>query len=87
MAAKPAKRTAKKRSPAPKRAKGGRRWSASVMQRSDALDLESGVFMNGSARQVALSLSASRRAVTAASRAPSGPPAMQGGVFVCSCCG
>jgi hypothetical protein len=42
------------------RAKGarasGRKWSARVMQRSDAMDLEEGVFKKGSARQVALSL-------------------------------
>ncbi len=33
-----------------------RKWSAGVMQRSDAMDLEAGVFTKRSARQVALSL-------------------------------
>src|SRR5688500_2382096 len=33
-----------------------RKWSAGVMQRSDAMDLETGVFTKRSARQVALSL-------------------------------
>ena len=33
-----------------------RRWSAGVMRRSNALDLEQGVFKKPSARQVALSL-------------------------------
>ena len=43
----------------PKRAasrKSTRKWSARVMQTSDAMDLESGVFKKSSARQVALSL-------------------------------
>jgi len=70
MAAKRAKRTAKKRSPARKRAKSGRKWSASVMQRSDALDLESGVFKKGSARQVALSL---KRSAQSSHRRKSSP--------------
>jgi len=39
----------------PKR-KATKKWSARVMQRSDAMDLESGVFKKRSARQVALSL-------------------------------
>lgn len=38
------------------RRKSSRRWSARVMQHSDALDLESGVFKKRSAKQVALSL-------------------------------
>lgn len=38
------------------RAKTSRKWSAHVMQTSDAMDLETGVFKKGSARQVALSL-------------------------------
>ncbi|MGH8136626.1 MAG: DUF3175 domain-containing protein [Steroidobacteraceae bacterium] len=33
-----------------------KKWSASVMQRSNAMDLEKGVFTKRSARQVALSL-------------------------------
>lgn len=36
--------------------KATKKWSARVMQRSDAMDLESGVFKKRSARQVALSL-------------------------------
>jgi hypothetical protein len=47
----------------PKRAKrakratpSGRKWSARVMQKSDAMDLEEGVFKKCSAKQVALSL-------------------------------
>ena len=39
---------------APKKA--AKKWSAGVMARSDAMDLESGVFKSRSARQVALSL-------------------------------
>jgi len=70
MAGKRAQRTAKKRSPARKRAKNGRKWSASVMQRSDALDLESGVFKKGSARQVALSL---KRSAQSSHRRKSSP--------------
>ena len=37
-------------------AKRTRKWSAGVMARSDAMDLESGVFKSRSAKQVALSL-------------------------------
>jgi hypothetical protein len=44
------------------RAKPARKWSARVTQRSDALDLESGVFKKRSARQVALSLKKSAEA-------------------------
>ena len=40
----------------------GRRWSAGVMARSNALDLEEGVFKKRSARQVALSLKRSAEA-------------------------
>jgi hypothetical protein len=42
------KRTATKKAP--------KKWSAGVMARSDAMDLETGVFKSRSARQVALSL-------------------------------
>lgn len=38
------------------KAKASKKWSAGVMARSDAMDLESGVFKSRSARQVALSL-------------------------------
>jgi len=44
-----------RKSPASK-ARPGRKWSARVMQRSDALDLEAGVFTKRSARQIAQSL-------------------------------
>ena len=50
------------RKPARAKGKSTRRWSAGVMQRSDALDLESGVFKKKSARQVALSLKRSAQA-------------------------
>lgn len=33
-----------------------RKWSAAVMKRSDALDLEEGVFTKGSAKEIAASL-------------------------------
>ena len=36
--------------------KQGRKWSAAVMQHSDALDLQKGVFKLGSAHRIALSL-------------------------------
>ena len=36
-----------------------RKWSAGVMRRSDALDLEKGVFTKRSPRQIALSLKSS----------------------------
>ncbi|HEX2673434.1 MAG TPA: DUF3175 domain-containing protein [Polyangiaceae bacterium] len=44
------------------KAKSGRKWSAGVMARSDAMDLEEGVFKSRSARQVALSLKRSAEA-------------------------
>lgn len=44
------------RSTATVRPKKVRKWSAAVMQRSDALDLEAGVFMKGTARKTAHSL-------------------------------
>jgi Protein of unknown function (DUF3175) len=45
-------------------ATGGRpkKWSADVMAKSDAMDLEKGVFKSGSARRVALSLKRSAEA-------------------------
>jgi hypothetical protein len=70
----PARKTAAKKRRAPakrangaKRSKGtkrkaGKKWSARVMQTSDALDLESGIFKKRSARQVALSLKKSAEA-------------------------
>ena len=50
--------------------KAGRKWSARVMQTSDAMDLEAGVFKKRSARQVALSL---KRSVEASTRRKSPP--------------
>jgi hypothetical protein len=44
------------------KAKAARKWSAGVMARSDAMDLEEGVFKSRSARQVALSLKRSAEA-------------------------
>lgn len=43
-------------------AKTGSRWSHHVMEKSDALDLESGVFTKRSPRQIALSLKRSAEA-------------------------
>jgi hypothetical protein len=41
--------------------KTGRRWSKRVMQTSDALDLEEGVFTKSTPRQIALSLKRSAK--------------------------
>jgi Protein of unknown function (DUF3175) len=43
-------------------AKRPKKWSAGVMERSDAMDLENGVFKSRSAKQVALSLKRSAEA-------------------------
>jgi Protein of unknown function (DUF3175) len=48
----------------------GRKWSAGVMARSDALDLEKGVFKGRSAHQIALSL---KRSAEASQRRKSTP--------------
>ena len=48
--------------PAPKKSGKGGRWSAEVSKRSNALDLEEGVFKKRSARQIALSLKHSAEA-------------------------
>src|SRR5262249_5092453 len=50
------RRKAKAKSTRKAKVKSTRKWSAGVMQRSDALDLESGVSKNGSPGRVALSL-------------------------------
>jgi len=50
------RRGAASRRPASNRPAAGGKWSARVMQTSDAMDLEAGVFKKSSARQVALSL-------------------------------
>jgi hypothetical protein len=70
MAGKRAKRVARR--PKAKRAakKTGRKWSAGVTRRSDAMDLESGVFKKSSARQIALSL---KRSVQSSDRRKSPP--------------
>jgi Protein of unknown function (DUF3175) len=44
------------------RPKAGEKWSAKVMEKSDAMDLEAGVFKLRSARAVALSLKKSSEA-------------------------
>src|SRR5690242_4405940 len=64
-------KTARKKAKSTRQARSGsRKWSAKVMQRSDALDLESGVFKKRSARQVALSL---KRSAEASGRRKSSP--------------
>ena len=65
-----AKRAAKRTTV--KRAVNGtsKKWSAGVTQRSDAMDLEGGVFKKSSARQIALSL---KRSVERSSRRKSPP--------------
>jgi hypothetical protein len=66
----PAKRVVK-RTATKSAAKGkSRKWSAAVAQRSDAMDLESGVFKKTSARQIALSL---KRSVEHSNRRKSPP--------------
>jgi hypothetical protein len=79
MAAKRVKRVAKratarrvaKRTTVKRSASGtSRKWSAGVSQRSDAMDLESGVFKKSSARQIALSL---KRSVERSGRRKSPP--------------
>lgn len=47
-----------------------RRWSGEVTRRSDALDLEEGVFKKGSPRQIALSL---KRSAESSTRRKSSP--------------
>jgi hypothetical protein len=63
-----AARVAKKKAVA--RKKSVKKWSAGVMKRSDAMDLEDGVFKKKTARQVALSL---KRSVEASNRRKSPP--------------
>lgn len=52
----PRRKVARRAKTSAVRGRGGRKWSAKVMERSDAMDLESGVFKKGSARAVAMSL-------------------------------
>lgn len=61
MAAKRKKRTA---------VAAGRKWSAGVMRRSDAMDLEPGVFTQRSARAIAQSL---KRSAETSHRRKAGP--------------
>ena len=56
--------------PPKKRTSGRRRWSRDVTRRSDALDLEQGVFKKGSPRRVALSL---KRSAESSTRRKSSP--------------
>jgi hypothetical protein len=73
MAAAKRKKVAKRamsRAKAKAKAKSGGKWSAGVMERSDAMDLEKGVFKARSARQVALSL---KRSVEASHRRKAPP--------------
>jgi hypothetical protein len=48
----------------------GRKWSAAVMRRSDAMDLETGVFTQRSARAIAQSL---KKSAEASHRRKAGP--------------
>jgi hypothetical protein len=66
----PRRKVARRAKTSTARARGGRKWSAKVMQRSDAMDLESGVFKKRSARAVALSL---KRSAERSSRRKSPP--------------
>jgi hypothetical protein len=63
-------RSARKRPPIRHNGKAAGKWSAGVMKRSDALDLEGGVFKKKNARQVALSL---KRSAQASQRRKSSP--------------
>ena len=51
--ARPTRRSRKSR---PKKSRNSRKWSAEVMKRSDALDLEPGVFTKEDPRRIAASL-------------------------------
>lgn len=71
MAAAKRKKAAKRATTRAKaKSKTGRKWSAGVMARSDAMDLEEGVFKARSARQVALSL---KRSAESSHRRKSAP--------------
>ena len=72
MASKTTRRVPRQRSRTTPRskAKAAGKWSARVMQQSDALDLESGVFKKSSARQIALSL---KRSAESSRRRKSSP--------------
>jgi hypothetical protein len=63
-------KTAPRRAPIRHNGKSAGKWSAAVMKRSDALDLEGGVFKKKNARQVALSL---KRSAQTSQRRKSSP--------------
>lgn len=65
-----ARKTARRRKATTRRRTTARRWSADVTRRSDALDLENGVFRLGSARKIAASL---KHSAEASSRRKSTP--------------
>ena len=65
-----AKRKAKAKKKSRSKTPSKRRWSARVMRESDALDLESGVFKQGSAKAIALSLQRSAERSTRRKSAP-----------------
>ncbi len=65
----PAKRRSATRARKPLQ-RTGHKWSAAVMQRSDALDLEAGVFTKRSPRQIAQSL---KRSALSSSRRKAKP--------------
>lgn len=65
-----AKRRPRGEAPAARRRKAGGRWSQRVMQISNALDLEEGVFTRRTPRQIALSL---KRSADASRRRKSDP--------------
>jgi hypothetical protein len=63
-------KAAPRRAPIRHNGKSAGKWSAAVMKRSDALDLEGGVFKKKNARQVALSL---KRSAQTSQRRKSSP--------------
>jgi len=65
-----AKRKAKAKKKSTSKTPSKWRWSARVMRESDALDLESGVFKQGSAKAIALSLKRSAERSTRRKSAP-----------------
>jgi hypothetical protein len=65
-----ASRRPRSKSAAEKPTARGRRWSAAVVKKSNALDLEAGVFKSSSARRIAESL---KRSADASRRRKSSP--------------
>lgn|SRR5690606_11218766 len=64
------KRARRKSAPRSSRSAPVRRWSAEVMRKSNALDLEEGVFTKADPREIALSL---KRSAEASTRRKAGP--------------